>query len=182
VGDTLTIAFTSVVSKTAMGYYPAAVDAAGLKVRVTFHALRHYFAVRCLARGIPISVVSDYLGHTSIELTVKLYGRFGDDARARRKWIELLDEPVDAIATRRMLGDAASVGTTPIRPSSRWGAPTARTPSATRTARDSPIADTASDPLQTTSCSLNLTWPRTRVAPKWPQTQNAGLARSANPA
>jgi integrase len=85
------------------GYFPIAVEAAGMKGHVTFHGLRHYFAVRCLARGIPMSVVSDYLGHTSIELTVKLYGRFGDDARARWKWIELLDEPVDAIARRRML-------------------------------------------------------------------------------
>jgi integrase len=65
-----------------LGYYPTAVQAAGLKGRVTFHGLRHLFAVRCLARGIPMSVVSNYLGYTSIELTVKLYGRFGDDGFA----------------------------------------------------------------------------------------------------
>jgi integrase len=93
------------------GYYWQAVERAGLKGKVTFHALRHLFACRCLARGIPMSVVSDYLGHSSIELTVKLYGRFSDDAREKWKWIELLDEPLDAIARRRMLtvveGEAA---------------------------------------------------------------------------
>ena len=50
-----------------------------------------------------MSVVSDYLGHSSIELTVKLYGRFSDDAREKWKWIELLDEPMEAVAKRRML-------------------------------------------------------------------------------
>jgi hypothetical protein len=43
------------------------------------------------------------LGHSSIELTVKLYGRFSDDAREKWKWIELLDEPMEAVAKRRML-------------------------------------------------------------------------------
>lgn len=85
------------------GYYPSAVEAAGLKGKVTFHALRHLFAVRCLARGIPMPVVSDYLGHSSIELTVKLYGRFSDEAAAKWKWIELLDDSVDTVATRRQL-------------------------------------------------------------------------------
>ena len=93
------------------GYFWQAVEQAGLKGKVTFHALRHLFACRCLARGIPMSVVSDYLGHSSIELTVKLYGRFSDDAREKWKWIEVLDEPLDAIAKRRMLtvveGEAA---------------------------------------------------------------------------
>jgi integrase len=85
------------------GYFPHAVEQAGLKGQVTFHALRHMFACRCLARGIPISVVSDYLGHSSIELTVKLYGRFSDDAREKWKWIDVLSEPLDAVTKRRML-------------------------------------------------------------------------------
>jgi integrase len=85
------------------GFFPEAVESVGLKGKVTFHMLRHLFAVRCLARGIPMPVVSDYLGHGSIELTVKLYGRFSDEAREKWKWIELLDEPVDAVARRRML-------------------------------------------------------------------------------
>ncbi|HJX51745.1 MAG TPA: site-specific integrase [Polyangia bacterium] len=95
------------------GYFWQAVERAGLKGKVTFHALRHLFACRCLARGIPMSVVSDYLGHSSIELTVKLYGRFSDDAREKWKWIELLDEPLDAIARRRMLTVVEGEGAQP---------------------------------------------------------------------
>ena len=86
-----------------VGHYPIAVEAAGLKGKVTFHALRHLFAVRCLARGVPMSVASDYLGHSSIELTVKLYGRFSDDAAVKWKWIEVLDDSVDTVANRRQL-------------------------------------------------------------------------------
>jgi integrase len=93
------------------GYFPQAVEQAGLKGKVTFHSLRHMFACRCLARGIPMSVVSDYLGHSSIELTVKLYGRFSDDAREKWKWIELLDEPMEAVAKRRMLTVVEGAGT-----------------------------------------------------------------------
>jgi hypothetical protein len=58
-----------------------------------------------------MSVVSDYLGHSSIELTVKLYGRFSDDAREKWKWIELLDEPMAAVAKRRMLTVGEGSGT-----------------------------------------------------------------------
>src|SRR5574341_357274 len=36
------------------GWFPAAVEAAGLKGKVTFHGLRHLFAVRLLTRGVPI--------------------------------------------------------------------------------------------------------------------------------
>ena len=93
------------------GYFSQAVEHAGLKGQVTFHSRRHLFACRCLARGIPMSVVSDYLGHSSIELTVKLYGRFSDDAREKWKWIEVLDEPMEAVAKRRMLTVGEGSGT-----------------------------------------------------------------------
>lgn len=104
------------------GYFPTAAAAAGLKGRVTFHGLRHLFAVRCLSRGIPMSVVSDYLGHTSVELTVKLYGRFSDEAREKWKWLELLDEPVDAVARRRAL--TVVDGTRPTATQNREGGAT----------------------------------------------------------
>lgn len=48
------------------GWFPAVVEAAGLKGRVTFHGLRHMFAVRLLTRCIPITVVSELLGHSHI--------------------------------------------------------------------------------------------------------------------
>jgi integrase len=66
------------------GYFADAVEAAGLKRKVTFHGLRHLFAVRLLTRGVAITVVSEILGHSDINLTVKRYGRFGSDASV--KW------------------------------------------------------------------------------------------------
>ena len=48
-------------------------DAAGFE-GVEMRDLRHYFAVQNLIRGVPMSVVSVWMGHSSIELTVKRYG------------------------------------------------------------------------------------------------------------
>jgi integrase len=67
------------------GYFPDAVAAAGLGGKVTFHSLRHLYAVTSLLGGRSISEVSAYLGHSSIELTVKTYGRFSVDAHSRRE-------------------------------------------------------------------------------------------------
>ena len=65
--------------------------AAGLKGRVTFHCLRHLFAVRLLTRGVPITVVSELLGHSDINLTVKRYGRFSSDAKVKWDAVKVLD-------------------------------------------------------------------------------------------
>jgi integrase len=73
------------------GYYPDAVVAAGLKDRMTFHSLRHLFAVRLLTRGVPITVVSELLGHSDINLTVKRYGRFSSDAKVKWDAVKVLD-------------------------------------------------------------------------------------------
>lgn len=67
------------------GYFPDAVEAAGLSGKVTFHGLRHLYAVQSLLGGRPMSAVSAYLGHSSIELTVKTYGRFSIEAHAGRE-------------------------------------------------------------------------------------------------
>jgi len=73
------------------GFFRDAVAEAGLKGVVTFHGLRHLFAVRLLTRGVPISVVSELLGHTDINLTVKRYGRFASDAKVRWDAVRVLD-------------------------------------------------------------------------------------------
>ena len=54
--------------------------------------------MRCVQRGIPIAVVSARWGHTSIELTVKTYGRWSAEAREQWDWIKKLDTPVDTVA------------------------------------------------------------------------------------
>jgi integrase len=66
------------------GYFRDVVVAAGFDGVVTFHSLRHLFAVRLLTRGVAITVVSELLGHSDINLTVKRYGRFSSDAKV--KW------------------------------------------------------------------------------------------------
>jgi integrase len=47
---------------------------AGLPPAFIPHSLRHYFASTALARGIPITEVSRWLGHRSIEMTHQIYG------------------------------------------------------------------------------------------------------------
>lgn len=73
------------------GFFADVVETAGLKGVVTFHSLRHLFAVRLLTRGVPITVVSDLLGHSDINLTVKRYGRFSTDAKVKWEAVKVLD-------------------------------------------------------------------------------------------
>ena len=84
--------------KAGKGYWPDVLAACDLRGKVRFHDLRHLFAVRCLQRGIPIAVVSAWLGHGDINLTVKRYGRWSSEAREQWDWIKKLDRPVDAVA------------------------------------------------------------------------------------
>ena len=37
------------------------------------HCFRHTFATRCFENGIPPKVVQEYLGHTTIQMTMDLY-------------------------------------------------------------------------------------------------------------
>lgn len=59
--------------------FEAARDAAELPEHLTFHSLRHAFASYAAHRGVPISVLSEVLGHSNIGVTqrvyVHLYGR-----------------------------------------------------------------------------------------------------------
>jgi hypothetical protein len=51
----------------------------------------HLFAARLLTRGVPIAVVSELLGHSDINLTVKRYGRFSSDAKVKWDAVRVLD-------------------------------------------------------------------------------------------
>ena len=67
---------------------------------VAMRDLRHYFAVACLSRGIPLSTVSAWMGHSDIDLTVKRYGRFAAEAREQWTWAALRAESVEQVANR----------------------------------------------------------------------------------
>lgn len=56
-----------------------AVTDAKLKGRVTPHTLRHTAAVHLAAAGIPMSRISQYLGHSNTSITEKVYARFAPD-------------------------------------------------------------------------------------------------------
>ena len=55
---------------------------------------RHYFAVQNLMRGVPMTVVSAWMGHSSIELTVKRYGRWAHEAKEQWHWASLRAKPI----------------------------------------------------------------------------------------
>jgi integrase len=54
------------------GFEPAR-DLAGLPGSLTFHDLRHAFASRAAHRGVPLNVLSEIMGHTTVAITAKVY-------------------------------------------------------------------------------------------------------------
>lgn len=58
--------------------FRAAVRSAGLK-DVSPHALRHTAAVHMVEGGIPMNEVAQYLGHSNVSVTFKVYGRYSPD-------------------------------------------------------------------------------------------------------
>ena len=65
---------------------------------ITMRSIRHFFAVQNLNRGVPISIVSAWMGHSKIELTVKRYGRFASEAREQWRWAALRGHSLDEVA------------------------------------------------------------------------------------
>lgn len=90
--------------KAGQGFFPELVATALPGSRVRWHDLRHYFAVRALLKGVPIAVVSAWLGHSDVNLTVKRYGRWASEAREQWRWAKAMGQPADAIARRPALG------------------------------------------------------------------------------
>lgn len=58
--------------------FDSAVRAAGL-AEVTPHVLRHTAGVHMAAGGVPMARISQYLGHSSIHVTERVYARFSPD-------------------------------------------------------------------------------------------------------
>jgi integrase len=90
--------------KAGSGFFSQVVEVALPGTRVRWHDLRHFFAVRALLKGVPIAVVSSWLGHSDVNLTVKRYGKWASEAREQWRWAKAMGEPTDAVAQRPALG------------------------------------------------------------------------------
>jgi integrase len=80
---------------------------AGLPPEFIPHSLRHLYASTALAEGIPITEVSRWLGHKSIEVTHQVYGHLVPSSRPRphRPGRRLPEEP-EAAAPRKLSRDS----------------------------------------------------------------------------
>ncbi|MHB8833431.1 MAG: tyrosine-type recombinase/integrase [Desulfobacteria bacterium] len=70
--------------------YHRVLTKAGLR-RIRFHDLRHSFASALLANGEPLSYVKEQMGHSSIQITVDVYGHL--EPGANREAVNRLDDP-----------------------------------------------------------------------------------------
>ena len=71
---------------------------AGLR-RIRFHDLRHSFASALLANGEPLAYVKEQMGHSSIQITVDVYGHL--EPGANREAVNRLDDPSWKIQGRK---------------------------------------------------------------------------------
>ena len=71
-------------------YFNSALRSAGLR-RVRFHSLRHTNASMRIHAGQNIKYISTQLGHSSIRITLDIYGHLFNDANFNRQQANLLD-------------------------------------------------------------------------------------------
>ena len=67
--------------KTFGDFYTNALKKAGVGHK-TFHALRHTFATRALEAGTPPKVVSEILGHSSVQITLDTYSHVSQELQS----------------------------------------------------------------------------------------------------
>ncbi len=79
--------------------YAAALKRAGLE-GIHIHQIRHSVAVRMLQSGQPIEVVSQYLGHSNVQITFKTYARFIPEHLAEAAAVLEFTEPGRTLQTR----------------------------------------------------------------------------------
>ena len=71
-----------------------AADAAGIKKRVTLHALRHSFATHLLERGTDIRIIQALLGHEKLDTTARY-------TRVATSMIAAIESPLDLLSQPR---------------------------------------------------------------------------------
>lgn len=70
------------------------VRAAGIGKSLSLYSLRHTFATVALSAGVPIKIVSEWLGHTTIQQTADTYGHV--DSGVSGDWMERLGRGLEA--------------------------------------------------------------------------------------
>ena len=75
------------------------VRAASITKTITLYSLRHTFATLHVAAGTPLKVVSDLLGHSTIQQTANTY-MHGDQA-VTADWMQRFEQSLDAASTAR---------------------------------------------------------------------------------
>ena len=85
-------------------YFLPCVEKAGLR-RIRFHDLRHTFGSLLIQDGAPLPYLKEQMGHSSIQITVDIYGHLIPGADIR--WIDRLDSET-----------SAQLSATPAQPSS----------------------------------------------------------------
>ncbi len=73
--------------RTLTNRFKAVLSAAGVS-DVNFHSLRHGFATRCIQKNVDIKTVSELLGHSSMNITMKTY--IHSDMQRKRECVEQL--------------------------------------------------------------------------------------------
>jgi integrase len=77
--------YTFVIRRSYQQDFARAAAKAGLPPQFVPHSLRHHFASTALASGIPITEVSRWLGHRSIETTHRIYGHIVPSSLGRAR-------------------------------------------------------------------------------------------------
>ena len=71
------------------------IEKAGIK-DASLHTLRHTHASHLLSQNVPITTVSERLGHADVNVTLRIYAHMlpSDDARAADTWEKIVSGPV----------------------------------------------------------------------------------------
>ncbi len=75
--------------------FEPALQRAGLK-KVSFHSLRHTNASMRISAGQNIKYIQNQLGHSSINITLDIYGHLFNDANFNRQQVKLLEASLDS--------------------------------------------------------------------------------------
>jgi integrase len=74
-----------------------AVKAAGLPQSFTPHGLRHFYATKLLASGVPLTDVSSWLGHNNVNVTYRTYRHYIPESGERAR--KVLDQTFGTVSS-----------------------------------------------------------------------------------